>query len=85
MITFAALTPHGRVLQVATWGVFERPNDISKAFGGGRTLKPGEALEPEEARTARMQRVSQVPSGSCLDCLPSRPGQRSRLTAAVCP
>ena len=33
---------------VSTWGVFERPADISKAYGGGRTLRPGQALEAEE-------------------------------------
>lgn len=34
---------------VSTWGVFERPNDMSKAFGGGRdpTLKK---LDVEESR-----------------------------------
>lgn len=34
---------------VSTWGVFERPKDMSKAFGGGRdpTLKK---LDPEEKR-----------------------------------
>lgn len=34
---------------VSTWGVFERPKDMSKAFGGGRdpTLK---RLDPEERR-----------------------------------
>ena len=33
---------------MSTWGVFERPADISKAYGGGRTLRPGQALEAEE-------------------------------------
>ena len=28
--------------KVATWGVFPRPANISKEFGGGRTLRPGE-------------------------------------------
>ena len=34
---------------VSTWGVFERPKDMSQAFGGGRdpTLKK---LDPEERR-----------------------------------
>lgn len=34
---------------VSTWGVFERPKDMSKAFGGGRdpTLK---RLDPDERR-----------------------------------
>jgi len=47
-------------MQVATWGMFPRPENISKAFGGGRTLKPGEALESEDARAARARRVSEV-------------------------
>lgn len=29
--------------KVATWGMFPRPNDISKTYGGGRTYRPGEA------------------------------------------
>eukprot|EP00466_Bigelowiella_natans_P012253 jgi/Bigna1/128815/aug1.7_g3523 len=28
--------------KVSTWGLFERPSDISKAYGGGRTIKKGE-------------------------------------------
>jgi hypothetical protein len=32
-------------LQVATWGVFPRPENISKTYGGGRTIKPGEVTE----------------------------------------
>ncbi|CAL5221509.1 g3713 [Coccomyxa viridis] len=45
--------------KVATWGVFPRPANISKEFGGGRTLKPGEALETEEAKAARRKRVAE--------------------------
>lgn len=40
--------------------MFPRPENISKAFGGGRTLKPGEALESEDARAARARRVCEV-------------------------
>jgi len=28
--------------KVSTWGVFARPSNISKAFGGGKTIRPGE-------------------------------------------
>ena len=42
---------------VSTWGVFERPPDISKAYGGGRTIKKDE-LEDEEAIAARKARVA---------------------------
>lgn len=49
-------------MQVATWGMFPRPPDISKAYGGGRTLRPGEALESEDDRAARSRRLGEVPS-----------------------
>jgi len=49
------LGPDGQPYQpkVSTWGVFPRPNDISAAYGGGRNLKPGQALETEEQKAAR--------------------------------
>ena len=31
--------------RVNTWGVFPRPADISKAYGGGRDIRPGQELE----------------------------------------
>jgi len=43
--------------KVSTWGVFERPPDISKTYGGGRTIKK-EELEDEEAIAARKARVA---------------------------
>lgn len=42
--------------RVATWGVFPRPDNISKAFGGGRTIRPGDALESAEEKEARLKR-----------------------------
>ena len=48
------------MMQVATWGMFPRPDNISKAYGGGRTLRPGQALESEDDRAARSRRVSEV-------------------------
>lgn len=39
------------------WGVFERPADISAAFGGGRNLQPGAPLETEEAAATRLAGV----------------------------
>lgn len=44
--------------KVSTWGVFPRAKNISQAYGGGRTLRPGQPLESEEAATRREQRVS---------------------------
>ena len=43
--------------KVATWGVFERPPDISKTYGGGRTIKK-EELEDEAAIAQRRERVA---------------------------
>ena len=45
---------------VSTWGMFPRPKDISRAYGGGRTLRPGQALEPEEATKARAARAREA-------------------------
>lgn len=42
--------------RVATWGVFPRPDNISRAFGGGRTIRPGDALESAEEKEARLKR-----------------------------
>lgn len=46
--------------KVSTWGVFPRPNNISKTYGGGRTLRPGEALETAEERAAKEARTRQL-------------------------
>eukprot|EP00899_Mesostigma_viride_P018861 jgi/Mesvir1/26977/Mv20690-RA.1 len=45
---------------VSTWGLFERPSDISKSYGGGRNIEPGQPLESEEATAARQQRVARL-------------------------
>lgn len=44
--------------RVATWGIYPRPANISEAYGGGRNLKPGQALESEETKQEREKRVS---------------------------
>lgn len=46
--------------KVTTWGVFPRPNNISKTFGGGRNIRPGEALETPEDRAAKEARTRQL-------------------------
>ncbi|CAH9098996.1 unnamed protein product [Cuscuta epithymum] len=46
--------------KVSTWGVFPRPTNISKTFGGGRTLKPGEELETAEVKAAKDARTRQL-------------------------
>ena len=48
--------------KVSTWGVFPRPKDISKEYGGGRTLKKDEKgqniIEAKEETEARKIRVA---------------------------
>ncbi|XP_021295738.1 uncharacterized protein LOC110425222 isoform X2 [Herrania umbratica] len=46
--------------KVSTWGVFPRPGNISKTFGGGRTIRPGEGLETEEDKAAKNERTRQL-------------------------
>ncbi|CAM6123255.1 unnamed protein product [Calypogeia fissa] len=46
--------------KVSTWGVFPRPADISKTYGGGRTIRPGENLETEEERQTREARTQKL-------------------------
>ncbi|KAL8496151.1 hypothetical protein ACS0TY_020026 [Phlomoides rotata] len=46
--------------KVSTWGVFPRPNNISKTYGGGRTLQPGEKLETAEEKAAKEARTRQL-------------------------
>ncbi|XP_073038412.1 uncharacterized protein [Primulina eburnea] len=46
--------------KVSTWGVFPRPRNISRTYGGGRTIRPGEALESKEERAAKEARTRQM-------------------------
>ncbi|XP_008245282.1 PREDICTED: uncharacterized protein LOC103343400 isoform X1 [Prunus mume] len=46
--------------KVSSWGVFPRPNDISKTFGGGRVIHPGEVLETAEEKAAKEARTRQL-------------------------
>ncbi|CAK8576592.1 unnamed protein product [Lathyrus sativus] len=46
--------------KVSTWGVFPRPNNISKTFGGGRVIRPGEVLETAEEKAAKEERTKQI-------------------------
>ncbi|XP_058079971.1 uncharacterized protein LOC131228156 isoform X2 [Magnolia sinica] len=45
---------------VSTWGVFPRPSNISKTFGGGRVIRPGEVLETAEDKAAKEARTKQL-------------------------
>ncbi|XP_051141759.1 uncharacterized protein LOC127258776 [Andrographis paniculata] len=46
--------------KVSTWGVFPRPSDISKTYGGGRTIRPGEALESAEEKVIKEDRTKKL-------------------------
>ncbi|KAI7725254.1 hypothetical protein M8C21_014650, partial [Ambrosia artemisiifolia] len=46
--------------KVSTWGVFPRPNNISKTYGGGKTIRPGEVLETEESKAAKQARTRKM-------------------------
>ncbi|VVB02645.1 unnamed protein product [Arabis nemorensis] len=46
--------------KVSTWGVFPRPSNISKTFGGGRTIQPGDSVETAEERIAREERTKKL-------------------------
>lgn len=46
--------------KVATWGVFPRPQNISKTYGGGRNIRPGQVLETEEEAAERKKRIDQA-------------------------
>ncbi|CAL1411700.1 unnamed protein product [Linum trigynum] len=46
--------------KVSTWGVFPRPGNISKTFGGGKTIRPGDVLETEEERASKDARTRQM-------------------------
>ncbi|KAL5827250.1 hypothetical protein ACOSQ4_019047 [Xanthoceras sorbifolium] len=46
--------------KVSTWGVFPRPGNISKTFGGGKTIRPGDVIETAEDRAAKEERTRQL-------------------------
>lgn len=46
--------------KVSTWGMFERPANISEAYGGGRNIRPGQELETPEQKAAREAAYAQA-------------------------
>jgi hypothetical protein len=47
-----------RYALVSTWGVFPRPDNISEAYGGGKTYKAGEfTRETEAEQEERRERI----------------------------
>lgn len=46
--------------KVSSWGVFPRPGNISKKFGGGKVIRPGEMLETAEEKAAKEENTRQL-------------------------
>ncbi|KAL4586295.1 hypothetical protein LXL04_010931 [Taraxacum kok-saghyz] len=46
--------------KVSTWGVFPRPNNISKTYGGGKTIRPGDVLETAESKAVKEARTKKL-------------------------
>ncbi|KAG2671772.1 hypothetical protein I3760_13G010800 [Carya illinoinensis] len=46
--------------KVSSWGVFPRPENISRTFGGGRVIRPGEVLETAEEKAAKEARTREL-------------------------
>ncbi|WOH04417.1 hypothetical protein DCAR_0623826 [Daucus carota subsp. sativus] len=46
--------------KVSTWGVFPRPSNISKTYGGEKVIRPGEALETAEEKASKEARTRQL-------------------------
>ncbi|XP_057977802.1 uncharacterized protein LOC131164546 isoform X2 [Malania oleifera] len=46
--------------KVSTWGVFPRPRNISKSFGGGKVIRPGEVLETTEDKSVKEARTREL-------------------------
>lgn len=42
---------------VSTWGVYPRPGNISKTYGGGKTIDPTKPLEDEDAKSRRDKEI----------------------------
>ena len=55
--------------KTSTWGVFPRPADMSKAYGGGRNIEPGKPLESPEQAALRSSKVK-----AALDALRTSQG-----------
>ncbi|XP_057499815.1 uncharacterized protein LOC130784002 isoform X2 [Actinidia eriantha] len=46
--------------KVSSWGVFPRPSNISKTYGGGRVIRPGQVLETAEVKAAKEARTREL-------------------------
>lgn len=70
---------------VGTWGVYQRPRDISKAYGGGRTLTPADSATSEEEQAkldAQLQRqLAAFRRSAGIDVDPETEARCQELTA----
>lgn len=46
--------------KVATWGIFPRPENISKTYGGGKVIRPGDVLETKEEKAMREAKTKKL-------------------------
>jgi hypothetical protein len=71
-------------VQTTSWGVFERPDNISEAYGGGRNIEPGTPLETDEASAARLAKVRKAVGAFRLqNGLDVAPENEAEISAAL--
>lgn len=46
--------------KVATWGIFPRPENISKTYGGGKVIRPGDVVETKEEKEMREAKTKKL-------------------------
>jgi dsDNA-binding SOS-regulon protein len=70
--------------KVTTWGVFDRPRDISATYGGGRKLQPEDSImskEEKEAYDKRLkEKLAKLRQDSGLDIDPEVQAECEELT-----
>jgi hypothetical protein len=70
--------------KVTTWGVFDRPRDISATYGGGRKLQPEDSImskEEKEAYDKRLkEKLAKLRRDSGLDIDPEVQAECEELT-----
>lgn len=69
---------------MGTWGIYERPKDISKAYGGGRNITPEDntitAEEQAEFDASLQEQLANFRRMSGLDVDPAVEAECERLT-----
>jgi hypothetical protein len=79
---------------VGTWGIYARPKNISKAYGGGRNITPADsaisAEEQAEFDASLKEQLAQFRRSAGLDVDPAVEAECNQLTeqgerASLCP